>query len=896
MLIYDGKEFRNLEEQVRKNKDDISYLKKIQTLLNQFGIHVIGKVDDASQLPGTSDTFGNAFAVGLDAPYEYYIWTDLEPTPGWMNIGIFPAPSTVEGPTGPRGTSVTAATVTDTGYLVLTLTDADNNETQITVGYVKGPQGATGPRGIQGVKGDTGAQGPRGYTGAQGPRGYSGFALDIIAILSEEAELPDSSTAGRHDAYVIEDSGNYELFGLVESGSGYAWASFGYIAFSTNYVTASDLQTAIDDLGERFVDDVDVDDNMIAFNNNFSGNEVAEVTFAKINGQNIVGVNTNFSLATKVELQSAIDALILGTTVVAHAQTADALNNVSENSGSTQEDPFIFQGTGTNNNTSETPTSPKTHQLEKQGNTVVVNQKAKEINNTNYSFLSATGTFNSGIVTFLASAQYGQCLQYINVIAGHKYLIRANIKLTTVTTDITLNLYGLDKSVSTLATTNWQNLVIIGEQTLTGNYALRIIDNRDSNWDNIQAKDIICIDLTQWFGSDNIPNYLLDHPKAFVNYYNGSLAHNEGTLATSNGRYLVTIGFNQLNPATSDNDQFIGNYYIQTALQDYVKEANNDFNCYRIRVIPNTNYCISKTKNETLGNIGIVRFVDEDYNLISGNENGYSATQKYVVETPSNCAYIEISISKYADFKVCVNLSWDRERNGEYEDFIKYVYDTGTEPLLAFDVKPPTGVIERNTGEFTFTNETDISFNYTYGFAIITDLASLIKIPLSDNVIPKIILAGFVADKNSHATNSSYNFIITITSNGGIRIKNTAWTSKTDALNDLLGKTIQYELATPTTEAGTPFNEIIDVDDYGTMYWLDDNEDFVEVPQGCKLFYPADYALLIDDLGNYTNYDVTALAKKADLLPKLPDTSADGTYVLKATKSGSTITYTWEQE
>ena len=44
MLTFDGKQFRNLEEQVLKLSEDINYLINEQGVLNQFGIKVVGQV------------------------------------------------------------------------------------------------------------------------------------------------------------------------------------------------------------------------------------------------------------------------------------------------------------------------------------------------------------------------------------------------------------------------------------------------------------------------------------------------------------------------------------------------------------------------------------------------------------------------------------------------------------------------------------------------------------------------------------------------------------------------------------------------------------------------------------------------------------------------------------
>ena len=52
----------------------------------------------------------------------------------------------------------------------------------------------------------------------------------------------------------------------------------------------------------------------------------------------------------------------------------------------------------------------------------------------------------------------------------------------------------------------------------------------------------------------------------------------------------------------------------------------------------------------------------------------------------------------------------------------------------------------------------------------------------------------------------------------------------------------------------------------------------------------------MDSLFKVTDGDIEQIALKTDLLPKLPGSSADGTYVLKATKSGTAITYSWVAE
>ena len=108
MLTIDGKQFRNLEEQVRQNQSDIKYILEEEGVLNQFGIKVIGQVSSSSELPDPNTyigEYGDAYAVGTVTPYELYIYTRQfsgNEGPIWFNIGRFPVPGPT-GPTGPQG-------------------------------------------------------------------------------------------------------------------------------------------------------------------------------------------------------------------------------------------------------------------------------------------------------------------------------------------------------------------------------------------------------------------------------------------------------------------------------------------------------------------------------------------------------------------------------------------------------------------------------------------------------------------------------------------------------------------------------------------------------------------------------------------------------------------------
>ena len=194
MLKYDGKEYRNLEEQVLKNKNDIEFLFDHQGVLNEFGIKVVGVVTDSSYLPASADEYGDAYAVGMDAPYELYIWTranNVHPNDYWFNIGEFPlaGPQGPVGPTGPQGIQGERG--------------------------VQGPQGVQGIQGIAGATGQQGPQGAQGVQGPQGPQGDPGEGFRVVGTLSNTSQLPDPATTPQSDAYLVTIDGAYHLYLLV---------------------------------------------------------------------------------------------------------------------------------------------------------------------------------------------------------------------------------------------------------------------------------------------------------------------------------------------------------------------------------------------------------------------------------------------------------------------------------------------------------------------------------------------------------------------------------------------------------------------------------------------------------------------------------------------------------
>ena len=142
--VYDNKTYRNLQQQVKENMENIAELQEMKLV----GIDVAGIVADYSSLPSSAEQ-GKVYAVGTSSPYELYVYNNSS----WVDFGEFPkaGPQGEQGPQGEPGRQ---------GPRGLT--------------GPQGPKGYTGAPGTPGAQGPIGPQGPQGPIGPQGPAGKDG--------------------------------------------------------------------------------------------------------------------------------------------------------------------------------------------------------------------------------------------------------------------------------------------------------------------------------------------------------------------------------------------------------------------------------------------------------------------------------------------------------------------------------------------------------------------------------------------------------------------------------------------------------------------------------------------------------------------------------------------------
>lgn len=192
MLNFGNKEFRNIQEQVYKNMQDIKELKDLAIV----GINVQYIVETEADLEDIEEPeAGQMAAVGSSSPFTLYVYNEDE----WVSLGEFPlaGPQGEQGPQGEPGAR-----------------------------GARGETGPIGPQGPQGRPGEVGAQGPQGPRGPKGEDGET-VAVSVNGETYEQVEglitLPDyptdpSNMVTTDTAQTI--SGNKTFTGTTSFGGG----------------------------------------------------------------------------------------------------------------------------------------------------------------------------------------------------------------------------------------------------------------------------------------------------------------------------------------------------------------------------------------------------------------------------------------------------------------------------------------------------------------------------------------------------------------------------------------------------------------------------------------------------------------------------------------------------
>lgn len=590
-----------------------------------------------------------------------------------------------------------------------------------------------------------------------------------------------------------------------------------------------------------------------------------------------------------------------GTLQAGYADSADSLTPYGESSGADDTTPFAFQSIG-----GSSDVGVKAYLRELRGNSVAFSQlyrtsdsSATTLNGITHSRVASTGAITvSGTSTSESSFSIGFIPSSMAVAApaNHKYLVKYNLKGTAPAgNDAYTNLFGYNSALV--------DKIFPSNANVNGTTYAQIIIASGATVDfSIQPQ---IFDLTLMFGAGNEPTSALEFNRLFPKPY---YEYNAGTLLSSKVNGIKNVGYNAF-----DGELIHGNIDSDGAEQpsNYYARSKNP-----IKVIAGQTY----TGLIAASGIRLDVFeYDEDMNFIAH----HSQVQNESNETfalNSNCHYLKLRVLALENpgttvvsltQQIAIHLTWDGSRTG-YEPYESNTYQLPNVELRsageAYDELKPDGTLIRRIGAVDL-GTLDWSYSSNYQVFITANLQSLLIKPIINSNIGYSRLLdgyGYYLNRQSQSDqfiNNPKDISVSISDNGNLQLKNLAYTDAATFKAAMSGVYLYYELAEPaeTQDDDYKYQEIQDIDDFGTQEFLYDSGIDIPVPQGNELFYPVDYKAFIDSLGGREDieYDASEIVSHDELasvesrIPALPSDADDGSYNLTATKSGTAIAYAW---
>ena len=396
---------------------------------------------------------------------------------------------------------------------------------------------------------------------------------------------------------------------------------------------------------------------------------------------------------------------------------------------------------------------------------------------------------------------------------------------------------------------------------------------------------VMLIDLTQMFGSA-IADYINTLETANVgagvawfrklfpkDYY----AYDAGSLQSVQVASHDMVGFNAW-----DEQWEIGRYDTSTG------DVINSYNSIRskstnyIPVIPNTTYYGKCTTGY------VVFFYDASKNYIGYVEKQANTT----FITPANACFMHFRMStNYGttyNHDICINLSWDGERDGEYEPYVKHSYplddsltlrgipklDASNNLYYDGDTYEANGTVTRRYRVVDLGNATWTGNFSSHEGQFYTSLSDYKSVSNTNS------RNGATCISNKYISGNAYDALIDkriCAYASYIWIYDTSFSSASDLKTSLSGCYIIYELDTPTTELAEPYQNPQIVDDFGTEEYVD---------AGVTASTPIrDVAIPV---GHETTYQAN-LRAKLEMAPESPS-DGDGDYIVRQTNGQNEYT------
>lgn len=553
------------------------------------------------------------------------------------------------------------------------------------------------------------------------------------------------------------------------------------------------------------------------------------------------------------------------------------------------------------------------------GGSVIWNQLVKNgdfsdgIDNWTATSLGSISASNSVLkfTTTSSSNRTHAALQNLDIESGHKYFCTAKLKNLMDTSGTFAYKYTAPTYVNavsaTIAAGATSTLETVFSASGTSSQIGIGINANLAAMDVFEVSNVMLFDLTAMFGSSvadaiysaeqasegaGVKMFRSLFPKSYYAYDAGTLKSVEGLTAHK------MVGFNQW-----DEEIEAGQYNSSTGVKESYSGRYRSKNF--IPCLPDTIYYHNVPMQ--------IFYYDSDKNFISVITGGMLSARTFT--TPSNCHYMTFVVTEATKNtgNICINLSWSRYRNGEYEAYKEYEYPLDSTLTLRGlpkvdasgtlyydgDRYLPDGTVERRYGvvdlgtlTWTMTDETNHVFRTT-------QLSGHVRTNYTNYICsgyPSVDSSASPADSSMPDKSVKGNTV-----NGGyFYVKDSGYSDAASLKTALSGVMLVYELETPTTESADPYQTPQIVDDFGTEEYVIDSQIAVPVPVGHETKYLANLRDKLQHLPDLASADGYYLIQQSghDMslvhfrIPQAP--TADGTYTLKATVSGGTPTYTWE--
>lgn len=512
---------------------------------------------------------------------------------------------------------------------------------------------------------------------------------------------------------------------------------------------------------------------------------------------------------------------------------------------------------------------------------------------------SATLTVTDGVArsTITGAAWNNDIRQNTaTVINGHVYLIQALVRQSSTNFSVTFRNPGGQSALNYFSGTEWTKYAsfIKATSAAPNGFALTVRENGTGLTDEwFEMQNVNCFDLTQMFGSA-VADYIYSLEQATAGagvaffrklfpkpYYE----YNAGELLSVNASAHKMVGFNAW-----DEEWEVGGFNTNTGLKDGQTDRIRSKNF--IPCLPNTTYYFKHGTNA--GNV-----LEYDYEKGFIKTNSSPTTFTTSASTHFLTFYMGSAYGNTYKNDICINLSWDGERDGEYEPYVQHTYPLDSSLTLRGIPKLSADNTLYYDGD---TYESDGKVTRKYGVYKITgnepqyvDTNNYVAIKVL-NYISAATGDAFVSKGAKYAQTSTNGYLYVIT-DGMDAAAYKAFCQSNDVY-------AVYPLATPTTEEADTYQNPQIVDDFGTEEYIVTEQSGVAVPVGHETTYQANLRAKLEMAPDSPDGDGDYIVRQsngqnsyvpitfpADELPAAPTT--DGNYVLKCTVSNGTATFTW---